>query len=187
MRRLYFHLEVNLGFFSSMNFHFFCAYHIYSLIGIPLISPHGVFVTGKLLISIILVRPAFVWPALKRSSFVSRYSDNIGRQVTHILPEFIPRQLAGFVSDGRNSWHACGFVGGNLPDRDVLFAHFTQRGPGATNLFMLEHFFVGKVVFAELAVDRSSSATGLMGFPLFLGKRQGAVPAVFLGVELFLL
>jgi hypothetical protein len=63
-------------------------------------------------------------------------------------------------------------VGVNLPDRDVFFTNFTQCGPGATNLFMLKDFFVSKIIFAELAVDRPSSTTRLMNLPLFLGKRQ---------------
>lgn len=140
-----------------------------------------------MIISIILVRPAFIRPVLKLSSLFSWYSDNVGRQVTHILPELISRQLSRFISDGRNSWYASGFVDSNLPYCDVFFTNLTQIGPGATNLFMLKDFFVSKVIFAELAVDMPSSTTGLMNLPLFLGKRQRAVPALFFGVKLFLL
>jgi hypothetical protein len=172
MRRLYFHFEVHLRLFPSISLHFFCAYHIYSLIRPPLISPHWIFVTGQLIISIILIQSAFIRPVLKLSSFFSWYSDNVGRQVTYILPELISRQMSRLISDGRNSWYASGFVGVNLPDRDVFFTNFTQCGPGATNIFMLKDFFVSKIIFAELAVDWPSSTTGLMNLPLFLGKRQ---------------
>jgi hypothetical protein len=86
MRWLYFHFEVHLRLFSPIYLHFFCAYHIYSLTGPPLISPHWIFVTWQLIISIILVRSAFIRPVLKLSSFFSWYSDNVGRQVTYILP-----------------------------------------------------------------------------------------------------
>jgi hypothetical protein len=172
MRWLYFHFEVHLRLFSPISLHFFCAYHIYSLTGPPFISPHWIFVTGQLIISIILIRSAFIRPVLKLSSFFSWYSDNVGRKITHILPEFISRQLSRLISDGRNSWYTSGFVGVNLPYRDVFFTNFTQCGPGATNVFMLKDFFVSKIIFAELAVDRPSSTTGLMNLPLFLGKRQ---------------